>query len=244
LQPYTNEYYDELEQGSLRSARQVAPLVLQWLAPRHAVDVGRGRGAWLAAFHECGVKDICGVDGDYLDRATLAMPAECFAAHDLTQPLHLGRTFDLVICVEVAEHLPAACADEFVALLTRLGPAVLFSAAAPFQGGRHHLNEQWPAYWAERFAAWDFVPVDCLRRRLWANPEVDWWYAQNLFLYADQDCLRCHPALQREYEVAGPTALAVVHPRRYLEWVEWGMSQSQGNGEAGSNKPISEESHG
>ena len=34
------------------------------------------------------------------------------------------------------------------ALEAGLGPLVLFSAAAPHQGGAHHVNEQWPAYWA------------------------------------------------------------------------------------------------
>jgi hypothetical protein len=34
-----------------------------------------------------------------------------------------------------------------------LGPVVLFSAAIPYQGGTHHVNEQWPEYWAGNFEA-------------------------------------------------------------------------------------------
>ena len=104
---------------------------------------------------------------------------------------------------------------------------MLFSAAAPYQGGAQHVNEQWPAYWAELFSRRNYLPVDCLRRRLWANPKVDWWYAQNAFLYAGQGYLESHPVLRGEFEAAGPDALALVHPRRYLEWIEWGLSQQQ-----------------
>lgn len=67
---------------------------------------------------------------------------------DLTQPLSLGRKFDLCVSMEVAEHLPPSRADSFVADLVGLAPVVLFSAAVPEQGGTNHLNEQWPDYGA------------------------------------------------------------------------------------------------
>jgi SAM-dependent methyltransferase len=205
----------------------VAPLVLQMIRPRSVIDVGCGQGAWLAVFKELGVADIHGLDGDYVDRNKLAIPNDAFFAHDLTRPFHLERSFDLVVSLEVAEHLPADCASSFVASLTGLGPVVLFSAAAPYQGGKQHVNEQWPAYWAKRFQQKGYVPVDCLRRRIWTNPSVDWWYAQNIFLYVEHDYLQDHRVLRREYKTAGPDALALVHPRRYLEWIEWGMCQAK-----------------
>ena len=55
--------------------------------------------------------------------------------------------FDLVVSLEVAEHLPKECADIFVDSLVRLGPIILFSAAIPQAGGTCHINEQWPEYW-------------------------------------------------------------------------------------------------
>jgi SAM-dependent methyltransferase len=224
MQPYTNDYYAALREGARRSARVVAPLVLGLAGPHSVVDVGCGQGAWLAVFRELGVEDVLGVDGDHVDRTRLEIPGERFLASDLTRPLRLGRTFDLAASLEVAEHLPAACAEEFVESLSWLAPLVLFSAAAPYQGGERHLNEQWPAYWAALFARRGYLPVDCLRRRLWDHPDVEWWYAQNAFLYAKSDFLETLPALKREYESAGPSALPLVHPKRYLEWIEWGLS--------------------
>ena len=53
----------------------------------------------------------------------------------------MDRKFDLVVSLEVAEHLPSECAETFVDSLTGLGPIVLFSAAIPHQGGTNHANE-------------------------------------------------------------------------------------------------------
>jgi SAM-dependent methyltransferase len=238
-QPYTGEYYDALRDGARRSARGVVPFVLGLVPARSVIDVGCGRGTWLSVFREHGVEDLQGVDGDYIDRNRLEIPAERFRPHDLTRPFELDRTFDLAVSLEVAEHLPAEAADGFVASLTRLARVVLFSAAAPYQGGQNHVNEQWPAYWAERFARHGFLPVDCLRRRVWDNPDVEWWYAQNSFLYVEGDRLASDPALRRECEAAGPAALPLVHPRRYLEWVEWGLSLCEAEASAVARAGVS-----
>jgi hypothetical protein len=162
-----------------------------------------------------------------VDRAALHIPPERFTARDLERPLDLGRTFDLVVSLEVAEHLPPESAATFVASLTGLGSLVLFSAAAPHQGGTHHVNEQWPAYWARLFEERGHVAVDCLRRRLWADERVEWWYAQNMVLYVERSHLEALPRLRAEHRWAGGVPPALVHPRRFLEWVEWGMRQCE-----------------
>jgi SAM-dependent methyltransferase len=222
---YTDAYYRALRDGARRSAEVVVPLVLRLTRPRGVLDVGCGRGTWLAVFREHGVEDVCGVDGDYVDREQLDIPRQQFVPWDLTQPLRLGRSFDLAVSLEVAEHLPADCAETFVGSLTALAPLVLFSAAAPFQGGQGHVNEQWPAYWARRFAARGYVPIDCLRRQLWDDERVEWWYAQNILLFAGPGQMEALPPLREAHALTGGTAPALVHPKRYLEWVEWGLGQ-------------------
>jgi hypothetical protein len=52
---------------------------------------------------------------------------------------------------EVAEHLPAACADRYVSLLCQLAPIVVCSAAKPGQDGTDHVNLQPQSYWIEKF---------------------------------------------------------------------------------------------
>jgi hypothetical protein len=93
---------------------------------------------------------------------------------------------------------------------------VLFSAAIPFQGGNYHQNEQWPDYWAALFKRHDYLPIDCIRRQVWQNNDVAWWYAQNTFLYAHTARLQNDPALLREYEKTNPQQMSMIHPRKYL----------------------------
>ena len=213
---YTRNYYEGLRNGSLRSAEVVAPLVLDLLPVRSVVDVGCGVGAWLAAFQKLGVDDIWGVDGEYVDANMLQIPRPRFQAADLSKSFVLDRSFDLAMSLEVAEHLPSDCAAQFVATLTRLAPVVLFSAAIPFQGGNHHVNEQWPDYWAALFKARDYLTIDCLRKRVWENEAVEWWYAQNTLLFVRADALARHSSLQAELARTDPPQLRLVHPRQFL----------------------------
>jgi hypothetical protein len=104
--------------------------------------------------------------------------------------------------------------------LVRHAPIVVFSAAIPRQGGTDHLNEQWPDYWAEQFADWDFVAIDCLRHRLWNDREVEWYYAQNMVMFVRRDLVAQNPVLWRDRQVPSGRSLARVHPRHYLETVE------------------------
>ena len=213
---YSRSYYEGLQSGSLRSAEVVAPLVLGLISARSVVDVGCGVGAWLAAFQKSGVDDIWGIDGDYVDASILQIPRSRFQGADLSKPLVLNRTFDLAISLEVAEHLPPDCAARFVDSLTRLAPVVLFSAAIPFQGGNHHVNEQWPDFWAALFEAHKYLAIDCIRKRIWENEAVEWWYAQNTLLFVRADALESHPALQAEQARTDPAQLRLVHPGQFL----------------------------
>jgi SAM-dependent methyltransferase len=215
-EPYSRRFYEQQQEGSFRSAMRVLPHVFELVSPRSIVDVGCGVGTWLAAARELGVVDVCGVDGDHVDRAMLRIPAERFRPLDLTQPFRLDQTFDLALSLEVGEHLPESSAEGFVECLTRLAPAVLFSAAIPKQLGENHVNEQWQTWWIERFRQFSFVALDCIRRRIWDDCAVEWWYAQNTLLMLRVDYLQSSLRLREEWaKSSGP--YAIVHPRAYLD---------------------------
>ena len=182
---YTGRYYREWQPTVECSASVVVPAVVDLVRPRSVIDVGCGGGAWAAEFVRNGVPDVLGVDGDYVDPSVLALPAGCFLACDLTSSFvdRIGRRFDLVVCLEVAEHLSTEHAERFAASLTELGDTILFSAAIPGQGGTNHVNEQWPSWWSRLFAAAGFEVVDVLRARFWNDERVAVWYRQNVFVY-------------------------------------------------------------
>lgn len=111
MQPYDENFFAAIEEGSQASAQEVVPLVLRLLAECHSViDIGCGMGEWLAVFRENGVEEILGVDGDYVERKMLKIAPEKFLPHDLQKPFEIDRKFDLAMSLEVAEHLPESSA--------------------------------------------------------------------------------------------------------------------------------------
>lgn len=182
---YNHDFYTYIDDGSRASARTVAPLLLAEMRIDSLLDVGAGHGAWAAEWMAAGVGDVLAVDGDYVRPDQLVIPAANFRAHDLSTPLDLGRQFDLVQSLEVAEHLPHAKAAMFVETLTRHGDVVLFSAAVPHQGGEHHVNEQPPEYWRQLFKTRGYSVFDFLRPRLADQKQVKGWYKFNSYLYAN-----------------------------------------------------------
>jgi SAM-dependent methyltransferase len=216
---YDAAFFAYLTEGSRRSADRIVPLVIDAISPRSVIDVGCGMGTWLAAFRTAGIEDVHGVDGDYVDQAQLLIPAAVFEPADLTQPLNIKRRFDLVVSLEVAEHLPPHRAASFVADLAALAPVVLFSAAIPDQGGTDHVGERWQDEWAELFARHGLRPVDIVRPQVWNDENVEWWYAQNTLLYVPQDHALHAPALP----------LRLVHPRLFQRRTEEGAQPPDPN---------------
>jgi SAM-dependent methyltransferase len=217
---YTPAFFEDRQPGSRRSADRVVPLIVDLIRPRSVVDIGCGVGTWLAAFSDHGVADIAGVDGDYVVRNMLEIPEDRFLARDLTKPLSLDRRFDLVCCLEVAEHLAAESARTLISSLTGLGSVILFSAAVPYQGGANHVNEQWPEYWSKLFEEKGYLPVDSLRARIWSDPNLDWWYAQNILLFVERahlEALDTNEPLRRQARDTPNPPLSLIHPRAYLE---------------------------
>jgi SAM-dependent methyltransferase len=219
MQDYSNHFYDRVL-DSRRSAREVVPLILEFIRPASVIDIGCGRGDWLSVFEEYGVESTLGMDGDWVDRSTLLIRKGRFLSRDLRTPFQLDETFDLVLSLEVAEHLPGSFAEKFVGSLTGLAPVVVFSAAIPFQEGTNHVNEQWPDYWASLFQKEGFLPIDCIRSRIWQNDNVSWWYAQNLIIFAARAYLKTNPALRKEYENNRHNQLSLVHPKLFVEKVK------------------------
>ena len=217
---YSEGFFDEMTQTNLSSARTVIPYVMRLVAPEAVADIGCGEGLWLKAFGEAGAKEIFGVDGEWVEKSRLQIPESSFTVADLEHAISFDKKYDLSVCLEVGEHLPDASAASLVETLTNAAPAVLFSAAIPLQGGSHHVNEQWPAYWAEKFAARGYVPIDALRRHIWDDKRVSFFYAQNILLYVKESEIEKYPLLKKEIEDGHNVALPLVHPFMYLYYAE------------------------
>jgi SAM-dependent methyltransferase len=208
---YDDEFFDRHTDETLQSARIVVPHVLRKVRPNSVIDVGCALGAWLRVFAEHGVQTVQGLDGHYVDRSKLLIEKTDFTPVNLAESIRsdLGPVtekangrYDLAVCLEVAEHLPDSSAPDLVRTLTTLAPVVLFSAAVPGQGGVGHINEQWPGYWRSRFQKHGFQRLDPIRRRIWKDERVHWWYRQNIFLFAAQEKVAASERLSDEERLA------------------------------------------
>ena len=180
---HDSPFFGMHEAESEGSAEIVLGALFKHLRPESVIHIGCGRGTWLRAARELGVGQILGVDGEDVEQEDLIIPLETFRAMDLSQPLEIHERFDLCLCLEVAEHLPFKESERFVRDLTTLSAGVLFSAAVPYQGGKGHINEQWPEFWALLFRRLGYSAHDLFRREVWIDERVGFWCAQNVLLF-------------------------------------------------------------
>jgi 2-polyprenyl-3-methyl-5-hydroxy-6-metoxy-1,4-benzoquinol methylase len=124
--------------------------ILNVYRPDSVLDVGCGIGAYLSYFIHKGVQDCLGMDG--IDLSSTLLAGDRYIKQDLSTPFDLGRQFDLVMCVEVVEHLPSEAANHLLLSIAKHARSrILFSAAEPGQPGYGHINcrplHEWLHYW-------------------------------------------------------------------------------------------------
>lgn len=228
------EIYHDLHGGQLskeeesnhHSATVILSMLREYFDPKSIVDVGCGLGTWLRAASELGIRDLRGVEGPWLEKQNVVIPLEMITQVDLEKPFSLGRRFDLAVCLEVGEHLAATAAENLVSSLTEHADIVLYSAAIPYQGGHHHVNEQFLSYWIDLFAKREYVVVDVIRGNIWSDTSIRWWLRQNIVLFIKRNILEAIPSLLAESKVVRP--ISVVHPDIYISRLQDAIRQLQG----------------
>jgi SAM-dependent methyltransferase len=167
-----------------------ARVVLKLFPSSSVVDIGCGQGSALEGFAAADPRlTLRGFD----DSATaIARARERQLRIDSLDVVSLSRaqaqtlardigSVDLVLCLEVAEHLPAWHAGKLLDILT-CGRQLIFSAAHPNQSGTLHVNERPAGYWIERLADRGFhvSPRDAELRAAVATLTLAPWYKNNI----------------------------------------------------------------
>jgi SAM-dependent methyltransferase len=179
------KYNHTIGMHNLLAPIEIVPIIIDLFEPKSVVDVGCGLGTFIKIFKDKGAKKILGLDGHWCNKDLLfhnITPAE-FIEIDLEQKIQINNRFDLAISLEVAEHLSPKRAKSFIEDLTNLSEVILFSAAIPNQGGDHHKNENWISYWEDLFTNYGYIKYDVLKPSIWENPNIFWWYKQNMVLF-------------------------------------------------------------
>lgn len=211
--PYDGNFFLEQEDSSLRSARQIVPIVLDLIGVKSVVDVGCGKGTWLAAFRELGCEEVLGIDGSYVTELGHLLGHDEFMPSDLRQLEAIPGRYDFGVCLEVLEHLPESSGRRIIQALAQCTDTVLFSAAIPGQTGTHHINEQWHEHWHAQFAKHNFKVIDCIRPKVFGNREIASWYRQNIFLYANHSAIERNDKLKALVHLPADSLVPIARDR-------------------------------
>lgn len=157
--------------------------VIDLLAPQSILDLGCGSGVYPLLYRYLGASDVLGVDG--IEPEATVLDAAHYVKADLQQPFDAGRRFDLVVCLEVLEHLQPEATSVMLDTIARHvkdGACILFSMAEPGQPGHGHINcktmSQVLDLWAER----GWFPDGNLTLGLRAVASMSWFGRNTLLL--------------------------------------------------------------
>ncbi len=176
------EYYDSV---SRPSAPGLARAICQAFRPASVVEVGSVSDVYLEQFLLLGV-EARGTRPEALGTPSPLIESGRVLMTDPVTPNPFGFTFDVALSLEVADKLPGEHAAAFVRELSACSDRVVFSAAAPGQGG-FHVNAQPLEFWVRHF--WDNgfeldIPMTLWMRHQWVEAGIPAWLQANVAVFA------------------------------------------------------------
>ena len=186
---YGDVFYDD---GGFEKTQATAVSITAYLMRRYnptsVLDVGCGMGNYLACFAEYGCAAV-GVEGSSYGIARV--PGTVLAIqHDLRTRLLMNKKFDLVMCVEVAEHVSRKYSEVLVdSICTHAKHMVLFTAAPPGTPGTDHINCQPREFWDKLFLKHGFTvdeqgTAELVKHAVASDTAV--WFKKWAYIYSRQ----------------------------------------------------------
>ena len=187
---YSKEWVEEcLDDKWDNDIQNFTRVVFNEFRPASVVDVGCGLGLYLKYYKELGSKKILGIEANRnaLEKALISE----ILPHDLRKPLKVNEKYELVSCLEVAEHLHRKYSNILVDTLVQLCDPkgyIIFTAAPPGQGGVHHINLQPQNFWIDLFDTQGFVYSRTLTSEISIQLEFQhlWWTKKNLMIFVQR----------------------------------------------------------
>jgi hypothetical protein len=139
----------------LRFFAGIADKIVGEIDPHTVLDAGCAMGFLVEALRDRGVEAF-GVDvSEYaLQQVRPDLRGYCWVG-SVAEPL--PRRYDLIVCIEVLEHLPKEVGERAIANFCQASEDVLFSSTPLDYREATHFNVQPPEYWSDQFAAQSFV---------------------------------------------------------------------------------------
>ena len=152
-------------------------------------DIGCGSGAWLETAVDIFKPDmLTGLEGEWLPQEIINKVIKkniAIKVGNLNSELFLSNVTecDLIICLEVLEHLQENTVKFICNHIFNKARYILFSAALPFQGGNGHITEKPLSFYVELMNKNGYGCNNKLRELIWTNNKIPYWYRQNIVLF-------------------------------------------------------------
>lgn len=167
---YNEEYYRQYDVGvgkvnyldsqyTKGFLENMAKRIAEDLHPKTVLDAGCATGHLVAALRDLGV-EAYGVDiSEYAISVVRDDVRPFCAVGSLTEPLpeNLPKKYDLVVTIEVLEHLDAQAGEKAVKNLCSYADTILFASTPDDFEDPTHVNVQQREYWAKLFAQEGFL---------------------------------------------------------------------------------------
>ena len=125
--------------------------------PERVLDVGCAKGFLVERLRDLGV-EASGIDvSEYAIEQVDPSVREHCALRDALEPL--GQHYDLITCLDVAQHVSEEDADRLVRNLCRHADEIIFAVGEKDHSDPTAINVQPIRYWTDRFAQNGFHPV-------------------------------------------------------------------------------------
>ena len=141
------------------------------------IDFGCGMGEYVKVIQDMGI-ECDGIDGN---PDTPAMTGGLGKVVDFSKPVDLGRTYDWVLSLEVAEHLPPQFETIYIENLIRHSRVGIVLSWAN-QNGPGHFNMRSVDYVKKRMKEYGYVPDIAAEKHLRKNCDC-YWFRYNLMVF-------------------------------------------------------------
>jgi hypothetical protein len=145
------------------------------------LDLGCGDGSYVRYLNESpNIFMSTGVDGN--PNTEILAGSNCWQA-DLSQPLYLPKPIDLIVSLEVGEHIPVEYESVFLDNVVKYAKKwIILSWAVPGQGGDGHINCRDNDYIIEKMAQRGFIINWEESFKLRAESSLS-WFKNTLMVY-------------------------------------------------------------
>jgi glycosyltransferase involved in cell wall biosynthesis len=183
--------YDAIAEEEKPFADRLATWIKDEINPSTIIDIGCGPGIYVHSLRDVGI-NANGIDIDdrilhdpYLFKADILEYAQ-----DDREPTW---TSDLVLCLEVAEHIDPQYSDMIVRSVCKAinpGGILIWTAALPGQGGTGHVNCRPKSYWRTKFEGAGLIFDEALMNKCLNylhSGKFMGWFSQNVLVFSKMD---------------------------------------------------------